>query len=152
MAKLVNLGTQEAHDDKTCGLGPPEANFSDDIADRVIDFDIGVRIPGLYRILVSLHGKMSGPHIALHYPGLSGLMERVHLCMYFQSMTDISSALRRIDDSIVLTTEQVTEPARQHSWLGQYQGKIVEDGHEDLIESGIPPAYYKIPMETSLTS
>ena len=74
-------------------------------------------------------------------------------------MTDISCALSRINDSSVLTTEQVTEPICHGLPAERSSDLIVEDGLENLsqtpteiIETGLPYAYYRILMQAPLTS
>lgn len=54
IAKLTNLETREDYGDDSQILGHSGANLSDDITDRVIRFDIGIRVPGSYKILISL--------------------------------------------------------------------------------------------------
>lgn len=66
-AKLVNLQTQEDHDDDSYILGRPEADLSDDVTDRVLRFEIGIRVPGFYRILISMHRETSDPNTPVHY-------------------------------------------------------------------------------------
>lgn len=70
-AKLVNLETQEDHVDEIYILGRPKANFSKDVADRVIKFKIGVRIP-VQGSNLSAREDEGPPHRGT-LPGPSGL-------------------------------------------------------------------------------
>lgn len=81
-AKLVNLETHEDHEDDSYILGRPQANLSDDVTDRVIRFEIEIRVPGSYRILISMHGKTSDPNTPIHYPVLADLWtEDIRVCV-----------------------------------------------------------------------
>lgn len=70
-AKLVNLETQEDHVNEIYILGCPKVNFSEDVADRVIKFKIGARIPIQGSNLSAREDE--GPHKAVHYPVLVDL-------------------------------------------------------------------------------
>ena len=79
--------------------------------------------------------------------------------MRFLTMTDLSYALSRNEDSSVLTTEQVTGPICHNLQAGRSPSLIVEDGLEnlsqtptDIIDIGLPFAYYRILMQAPLTS
>lgn len=112
--KLVNLQTHEDHEDGSYILGRPGANLSDDITDRTMRFEIGIRLSGLYRIIISMHGKTSNPNTLLHYPVLADLWaEEIRVC-FSTLLTDICYDLRRHNDSSVLTSEQVMEQERKH--------------------------------------
>lgn len=80
--KLVNLETHEDHEDASYILGRSEADLSKDVTNRVIRFEIGIRVPGSYRILISMHGKTSDPNTPLHYPALADLWtEDIRVCV-----------------------------------------------------------------------
>ena len=70
-AKLVNMDTQEHHEDDTYILGRPQAQFSSNTQDRILRFNMGIRIPGSYKILIAMNGKTSDPKTALHYSVLA---------------------------------------------------------------------------------
>ena len=81
-AKLVNLQTHEDHEDDSYILGRPDAGLSANVTDRVLRFEIGIRVPGSYRILISMHGKTSDPNTPLHYPVLADLWtEDILVCV-----------------------------------------------------------------------
>lgn len=72
-AKLVDLPTLEDIEDETYTMGSLRAQFSDDISDRILRFEIGIRKPGSYKVLISIHGKTSDWNTSVHYPVISDL-------------------------------------------------------------------------------
>lgn len=84
-AKLVNLETDEDHEDEAYILGQSRVTFANNVADRIIRFQIGIRVPGEYRILISLHGKTSSPDTALHYSVQADLLTEV-ICVCFSNL------------------------------------------------------------------
>lgn len=80
-AKLLNLENQDDHDDETWVSRPPEAYFSDDVAVRANKLNIGVRIPGLYRILISPSREDECPalEISAYLSVINFLYERIRL-------------------------------------------------------------------------
>lgn len=84
-AKLVNLETDEDHEDEAYILGQSRVTFANNVADRIIRFQIGIRVPGEYRILISLHGKTSSPDTSLHYSVQADLLTEV-ICVCFSNL------------------------------------------------------------------
>lgn len=81
-AKLVDLPTLEDIDDVTYILGNFKAHFSDNVADRILRFQIGIRIPGSYKLLLSIHAKSSDFDTNIHYPVISDLWtDEIYVCV-----------------------------------------------------------------------
>lgn len=81
-AKLVDLPTLENIDDDSYTLGSLKAQFSDNVADRIMRFEIGIRKPGSYKLLLAIHGKTSDWNTSLHYPVISDLWtDEIYVCV-----------------------------------------------------------------------
>lgn len=81
-AKLVDLPTLEDIEDDTYILGCLRAQFSENVADRILRFEIGIRKPGAYKILISIHGKTSDWNTSVHYPVISDLWtDEIYVCV-----------------------------------------------------------------------
>lgn len=81
-AKLVELPTLEDIDDENYTLGNLRAHFSANIQDRFLRFQIGIRKPGSYKLLLSIHAKSSDWNTSLHYPVISDLWtDEIYVCV-----------------------------------------------------------------------
>lgn len=107
-AKLVDLPTLQDIDDETYTLGKLRAQFSDEVNDRILRFQIGIRKPGSYKLLLSIHAKSSDWNTSVHYPVISDLWtDEIYVCV---SMPMIE---------IVFLEANCREFKHSDSWSGQ---------------------------------
>lgn len=92
-AKLVSLETHKDHEDGSDSSGHPGANLSNDITDKVMRFEIGIRVPRSDRIVISMQGKTNDPNNPLHYSVLAEVWtEEICVC-FCTHLSDISRDL-----------------------------------------------------------